>query len=162
MCQLKFIHELGQESSWIDNFYANLRRKLIQIYIKANFIKHKLWFRLVPIDKRSFLQDSERPQIYPGDIVRVRSKGKIKSLLDHHGIYKGCPFIDEMYNHCGKEYKVLTKVNYFHDESKQKLCKCKDIFILEGIFCSGRRWLYLESCDLKCFFFWHKDLLQKI
>jgi len=134
MCQLKQINELSQEYSWFENFYANLRRKLIRIYIKSYFLKNKVWARFKLIDKRPFLQNFEQAKIYPGDIVRVRSKKEIKSLLDIHGRYKNLPFMDDMYNYCGKEYKVLTMVNYFYDETKQKLCKCKDIFILEGSF----------------------------
>jgi hypothetical protein len=161
MCQLKYVHELVHESSWLDDSYASLRRKLAQIYIKATFLKKKVLLTLSPTKERPFLQNFEQSQIYPGDTVRVLSKEKIKNLLDHRGAYKGCDFMEEMYNCCGKEYKVLTKVAYFYDESKQKLCKCKDIFFLEGASCSGRMRLYLEPCDLKCFFFWHKDLLEK-
>jgi len=162
MCQLKYIHELGQESSWLDNFYANLRKRYFQIYNKANFLKNKLRHRSAPIENKTFSQNPQQPQIYPGETVRVRSEEEIDNLLNHQVIYKGCPFMPEMYDCCGKEYKVLTKVNYFYDESKQKLCKCKDIFILDGPSCTGRRSLYLDSCDLKCSYFWHKDLLEKI
>jgi len=161
MCQLEYINELGQECSWLENTYANLRKKLIKIYIRVRFLKRSTQARFFTINKRRVLQNLEPPQIYPGNIVKVRLKNEIKSLLDIHGKYKGLPFMDEMYNYCGKEYKVLATVDYFYDESKQKLCKCKDTVILEGAFCSGKRWLYLKSCDLKCFFFWHKDLLKK-
>lgn len=161
MCQLKYIHELVQEASWLDNSYASLRRKLGQTYIKAAFLKNKVWLKLSPTNERPFLQNFEQSQICPGDTVRVRSKEQIKNLLDHRGAYKGCEFMQEMYDYCGKEYKVLAKVSYFYDESKEKLCKCNDFFFLDGSYCSGRLRLYLESCDLKCFFFWHKDLLEK-
>jgi hypothetical protein len=162
MCQLKYMSELGQKSSLLESLYAKLRRKLIQIYSKALFLKKRTLSRLAPINRDGFLLDLEQPQIYPGDIVRVRLKKEINSLLDSHGKYKSCPFMEEMYSFCEKEYKVLTKVNYFFDESKQKLLKCQDLFILDGPYCSGKRWLYSESCDLRCFFFWHRDLLTRV
>ena len=98
----------------------------------------------------------------PGDTVKVLSREKIIRLLDYRGIYKGCPFIEEMYDHCNKEYKVLKEANYFYDEIKQKLCKCKDIVVLEGTICSGKQKLYKETCDLRCYFFWHKDWIEKV
>ncbi|MFX0202221.1 MAG: hypothetical protein ACFFCW_39420 [Candidatus Hodarchaeota archaeon] len=161
MCQLKYLQELAQESAWLDDFYTSLRRKLIWIYVKTKSLGKILSSGFIATDKKQLLHKSQQPQIYPNDTVRVRSKEKITDLLDHGGIYKGCTFIDEMYDYCGKEYRVLAKVDNFYDESKQKLCRCKDVFILDGLHCSGRRWLYLNSCDLRCFFFWHKDLLEK-
>ena len=162
MCQLVYMGELGQKSSWLGNTYGNLRRKLIRSYMRALFFITKIVTRRVPETKDSFLQNLDPPQIYPGDVVRVRSKDEIKSLLDSSGKYKSCPFMDEMFNYCEKEYKVLAGVDYFFDESKQKLVKLRDIFVLEGTHCSGKRWLYLRSCDLRCLFFWHKDLFTKV
>ena len=48
------------------------------------------------------------------------------------------------------------------DEAKQKMCKCKDIVLLEDVLCSGRQKLYFEDCDRCCFYFWHKDWLVSL
>lgn len=97
----------------------------------------------------------DREAIKSGDLVTVRSKKEIRGILDCHEKYDGCLFIDEMYEHCDKTYKVLKNVDYFFDEAKQKFCGCKDLVILDGVVCSGRQRLYKETCDRSCFFFWH-------
>ena len=104
----------------------------------------------------------EKPNIVAGDTVRVLSQKQIRSMLDYRGIYKGCPFLGEQFAYCGNSYKVFKEVRYFYDERKNKLCKCNDMVLLEGTFCSGKQKLYSESCDLNCYFFWHKDWLEKI
>ena len=67
-----------------------------------------------------------------------------------------------MFTHCGKEYNVLKEANYFYDEVKQKLFKCKEIVILDDTICSGKQKVYKEKCDLRCYFFKHKDWLEKV
>ncbi len=69
--------------------------------------------------------------------------------------------MDEMYPLCGKSFKVIDQVSYFYDELKDKVCKCKDIFFLEGAVCSGKNKFFKDPCDLMCYYFWHKDWLRK-
>ena len=96
------------------------------------------------------------------DMVKVRSREEINVILDEWRKHKGCSFMDQMYDHCEKKYRVLKEINYFFDEVKQKMVKCRDIVILDGVTCSGKRTLYKEWCDRNCFLFWHKDWLDKI
>ena len=67
------------------------------IGIKTLFLKNKLLVKLTPGKKRLFQQDLEQSQVYPGDSVRVRSREIIMNLLDNRGAYKGCDFMEEMY-----------------------------------------------------------------
>lgn len=162
MCQLKCIHEIGEKESRLDLFLELLRMKLRKHKRLVYYLKNKLSKRQISKDKIVFKPELEKVTIRRGDIVKVRSKEEIWSLLDEQEKYKGCPFMENMFDLCEKEYKVLKEVSYFYDENKQKLCKCKDLFILKGAHCSGRKRLYLELCDLNCFFFWHRDWLVKI
>jgi hypothetical protein len=100
--------------------------------------------------------------IRPGDWVEVRCRDEIRKSLDREGKTRGCVFTREMYAHCGSQYKVLKSVTSFFDESKQKLCYCRNVVILEGSVCSGRQRLYTAKCDRNCFFFWQTDWLKKI
>ena len=101
------------------------------------------------------------PDIRPGDVVRVRSKNEIRKLLDTEGKTRGCSFTHEMYQYCGRKFRVLKAVESFFDESRQKMCRCRDTVILEGALCSGRQRLYFMKCDRNCFFFWKTDWLKK-
>jgi len=114
-------------------------------------------FSVAPLDN-----NIRRNEIKAGDLVRVCSKKDINNSLDNWRRYKGCSFMDEMYQYCGRTFKVLKVVRNFYDEVNQRLVKCRDVLILEGVICSGRRTLYREKCDRNCFLFWHTVWLDKI
>ena len=92
---------------------------------------------------------------------RIRQQN-IQKLLNNKRMYKGCPFMHEMYGFCGRQLEVLRRVDYFYEEVSHKLCKGKDLVILKGGHCNGKKRLYFGNCDLNCYFFWHKDFLVKI
>jgi hypothetical protein len=160
-CQLTNIDEIKRKNSRIDNLLQTRVKILRPGKRKAIFLRNKLLHILSPKRKKENTVNLDESIISPGEKVKVRSKKEIRSMLDVHEKYKGCLFIDEMYEHCDKTYKVLKAANYFFDEAKQKMCKAKDTVILEGVVCSGRQRLYSVSCDRNCFFFWHTDWLRK-
>jgi hypothetical protein len=161
-CQLTRIQDIAERNNCLDDlvqFRVRLlrtsKRKLV-FYIKSVLSALKLRKR----SSGGTLYESQ--DIQEGDIVRVRPKENIKRELDDAGKYKGCWFIDEQYEYCGKEFKIAKKVNCFFDEAKQKIVKCSNMFFLEGVLCSGRQRLYSVSCDRNCFFFWHTAWLEKV
>ncbi|MBN2099417.1 MAG: hypothetical protein JW753_07460 [Dehalococcoidia bacterium] len=77
-------------------------------------------------------------------------------MLNGSGRTRGCFFMPGMYKHCGKEYRVFKKVDHFFDETRRGMCKCNNLFLLEGAHCSK------PACDRDCFFFWHVSWLEKI
>jgi hypothetical protein len=101
-------------------------------------------------------------ELIAGDIVCVRSMDEIKSILNEKDASDGCVFTPEMYRHCGQQFKVHKRVNYFYDEVKAKICKCKNLYLLEGAFCSGERRAFPDNCDRNCFLFWHSSWLVKV
>jgi len=162
MCQLISISGLGKRNFWINNF-LQMRVKILR-KLKRNtiFFKNKFFRILNPESHAPNLVDSGQANIRPGEWVKVRSKNDIRRTLDDREKYKGCRFEYEMYEHCGKTYKVLKVIDYFFDEARQKMCKCQDTVILDGVVCSGRQRLYKVSCDRNCFFFWRVVWLEKI
>ncbi len=102
-----------------------------------------------------------RDSIQSGDIVRVRSRREIQSTLNKQRKTKGCTFQTGMYQNCGKEYRVFKKVESFFDETKQKMCKCNSVFLLEGSYCDGKT-AYLHPCGRNCFYFWQSAWLEKV
>ena len=103
----------------------------------------------------------DAPDLLAGDVVRVRSKDQIAKTLDNYNKLEGCLFLDEMWQHCGKKYRVFKKVGLFYDEAERKMMKSRNMVLLEGVFCSGRIPLYKEKCDRSCFLFWKEDWLEK-
>lgn len=161
-CQLTLINELKRRNSWINNLLQIRVKILRRAKRRAIFLTNKILNTLIRTTKAETTMNLDNAPIDQGNMVRVRSKKEIRSMLDDYEKYKGCLFIDEMYEYCDGTYTVVKEINYFFDEAKQKLCKCKDTVILEGVTCSGRQRLYPCSCDRNCFFFWHKEWLKKI
>ena len=97
-----------------------------------------------------------------GDIVRIRSKEEILRTLDKNNRLKGCLFMDEMWQYCETEHKILKKVNNFYDEANYRMCKTRNTVLLDGIHCSGHFERYNQSCDRYCLLFWKEEWLEKI
>ena len=159
MCQHLYLSELGCESK-----YNNILNYFIIHYVfKFTKIKRSI---LKKIHAKRFANRLEatcisKDQIKAGDIVRVLSKEEIDSTLNYDGRYKKCQFMDEMYKYCGGEFKVLKTVNYFYEKGIEKVCKCKDVFLLEGLTCRGKKGLPIEVCNFNCYFFWHDAWVAK-
>jgi hypothetical protein len=156
MCQFKLIFESPGKEWWLYNHMAELKRK----FVKAINSLRPINSAEKRVEIFPSLPDTDATVINLGDYVKVRSKQELLALMEEK-TYK-CRIMPEMYESCGKRYKVLKKVENFYDEVKQKMCKCKDIFLLEGSTCSGKLGSFPQPCDLKCFYFWHKDWLEKI
>ena len=96
------------------------------------FFKNMLTHSIRPKSKPLALENLQQTELNARDTVKVRPRVEIQGILDDWGGTKGCIFTPEMYERCDNTYKVLKKVDYFYDEVKEKMCKCKDIFILKG------------------------------
>ncbi len=153
-CQLQLIDQIGNENTW-------LNEKLQYSVRKYRYYRRKVLSRLKPNSHALTSSTAAVGEIRPGDLVRVRPVAEIKSSLDKARKTRGCTFQDRMYEYCGKEFRVAEKVDHFFDESKQKFCKCKNIFLLEGAYCNGQT-AYLRPCDRNCYYFWQAGWLEKV
>jgi len=96
-----------------------------------------------------------------GDLVRVRSKEQIMQTLDENKKLEGCVFMEEMWQYCGSEYKVIKKVDHFFDEAKFRMRRTRNIVLLEGLHCSGNLPIFTHKCDRHCFYFWKEAWLER-
>jgi hypothetical protein len=103
---------------------------------------------------------TNRDQLEPGDVVRVKTKEEIKATLDLWNRCKGCDIMEEMYVYCGTTQRVFKKVERFVDERDYRFKKCKGIVFLEGVFCEGT--VDYGRCDRNCHFFWREEWLERI
>ncbi len=156
MCQLELIDEIGQENSWL---YSKWR----SFIMRCSDYKWRLRTVItLPIRDSRYSKSIGKTsqlnhdQIQPGDMVRIRSEDEIQKTLDRSGRTHGCLFAVGMNDHCGKEYRVFKRVDHFFDEIERRMCKCNNLFVLEGTQCSR------TTCDRSCPYFWHVSWLQKI
>jgi hypothetical protein len=153
-CQLQFIDGIGEKNSWFNDKLQYWMRKYR--YIKKR-IRVKLRSGKASYPNSQLIQD----EFKPGDLVRVRSKAEIKHSLDKYGKIRGCSFLNNQYGFCDKKFKVFKKVDYFFDETRQKMLKTGSLYFLEGCYCDGKS-AYLKPCDRNCFHYWHSRWLEKV
>ena len=96
-----------------------------------------------------------------GDVVRIRSKEQIQETLDENHKLKGCLFMEEMWQYCGTKHRILKKVDSFYDEANRRMCKARNIVLLDGVYCSGQFQRYKKRCDRCCLLFWKEEWLEK-
>ena len=161
-CQLTDMCKLQQPNSRLNDLFQIRITLIWSARKKGIYLKNKTFRSIMGRTGQGNPETISQTEIMPGDTVKVREKSEIKNILNDWGGTKGCIFTPEMYERCGKTYKVYKKIDHFYDEVKERMCKCKDIYLLEGALCSGKRRMFSENCDRCCFQFWHKDWLEKI
>ena len=161
-CQLKELNGIGIKNSKLRDLFQERIRIGWGAKKELQLVKNKLRKTIAGSNRKLLREPRDLIELVEGDIICVRSKGEIRSILDEKNASGGCVFTPEMYKYCGQRFKVHKRVDYFYDEVKAKMCKCKNLYLLEGAFCSGERRVFPNNCDRYCFLFWHKDWLKKV
>lgn len=103
-----------------------------------------------------------------GDLVTVRTACQIRKTLDPNGTLDGLPFMPEMLDFCGKQFRVLNVVVQatidgafadIHGESFVREFRNNDVVILQGVRCSGAEH---DGCQRGCAIFWKAAWLEKV
>ena len=95
-----------------------------------------------------------------GDWVEVRSKDEIVKTLDKNGQFDLLPFMPEMFQYCGKRFRVYKRAHKTCDTVYEyKGRKMKDAVHLEGLRCDGQSH---GGCEASCLIFWKTAWLRKI
>ena len=67
----------------------------------------------------------ETLNLQPGELVRVKSKEEIVKTLDTHNANRGMSFDGEMVPYCGREARVLRRVEQIIDEKSGRMLHLK-------------------------------------
>lgn len=99
-----------------------------------------------------------------GEKVKVKPADEIKKLLDQNNKFQGLAFTPVMWQYCGHTYTVKKRMNRVFDERRWKICKVKNIVLLEGVYCDGNGGLEKEwdGCDRLCFIWWKEGWLERV
>jgi hypothetical protein len=98
--------------------------------------------------------------LQPGELVRVKSKEQITATLDTRSLNRGLSFDPEMLKYCGRQARVLRRVERIIDEQTGKMARFKgDCIILEGVICSGD---YNRYCPRSIYPFWREIWLERV
>jgi hypothetical protein len=67
-----------------------------------------------------------------------------------------------MARYCGQELTIVKCVRRFYDESKKRMVRCRNIVLLEGVYCDGSAGAKAFGCDRMCFVFWRTEWLERV
>jgi hypothetical protein len=106
---------------------------------------------------------SEALDLQPGELVQVRSKEEIVRTLNAKGRTRGLWFDVEMLPHCGKTYRVRTRVQRIVDErTGAMMILPRDCIILEDVYCSGFLSRDRMFCPRSIFPYWREVWLKRV
>ena len=95
-----------------------------------------------------------------GDWVEVRTKEEILQTLDSKGQLDGLPFMPEMFQFCGRRFKVYKRAHKTCDTVNDYKGRKMDRAVhLEGIRCDGKAH---GGCDAACLIYWKEVWLKEV
>jgi hypothetical protein len=98
--------------------------------------------------------------LQPGELVRVKSKEEIVKTLDAHNANRGMSFDGEMVRFCGREARVLRRVEQIIDEKSGRMIRFKTpCIMLEDVTCTGA---YHRQCPRGIYPYWREIWLERI
>jgi hypothetical protein len=106
---------------------------------------------------------TERLNLQPGELVRVRPRDEIMRTLDAKRRNRGLYFDVEMEPYCGKTYRVQSRVQRVIDERTGRMISiASDCLILEGVACGGCRSVRRLFCPRGLYPFWREIWLRRV
>lgn len=111
--------------------------------------------------------DAAQPKILRGSVVEVKSAKEILATLDDQGTTGNLPFMPEMLEMVGQQFRVFRRVEHFSfdgdetcgDESSVRAFAENDVVVLENCRCSG---LAHGGCKRGCSIFWREAWLKPV
>jgi hypothetical protein len=98
--------------------------------------------------------------LQPGELVRVKSKEEIVATLDTRNRNRGMSFDAEQLKYCGREARVLRRVNRIIDEPTGKMMELKNpCIILEDVICTSD---YHRLCPRGIYPYWREIWLERV
>lgn len=95
-----------------------------------------------------------------GDLVEVRAAEDILQTLDEDGKLEGMPFMPEMLQYCGQQFRVYKRADKTCDTiEKTGGRRLKNTVHLDKLRCSGSAH---GNCQALCFLFWKEAWLNPV
>ena len=164
MCQIENITKMGFDDPALKlkKFLGTALKMLgITLFIRETR-RYKTMKMFSKLGDSKIMSFTPTRNLKPGDLVRVRSKEQILQTLDKDNRLEGCYFMDEMWQYCGSQHRVLKRVEHFFDERGAKFYRARNTVLLQDMFCSGKLGNFMPRCDRNCYIFWREDWLEKI
>lgn len=100
--------------------------------------------------------DIQKTKFFPGDLVVVRPVDEILATLDGKGTLGKLPFMPEMREFCGRQFRVSRRAfKTCVDDAEMR--RLDDTVFLEEVRCDGAAH---GGCDKACLIFWKEAWLR--
>lgn len=104
--------------------------------------------------------DSHVLDLQAGDFAEVRSREEILATLDRNARLDALPFMPEMFQYCGKRYRVFKRADKTCDTiSGTGTRRLFETVHLEGLRCDGQAH---GGCQALCLLFWKEAWLRRV
>jgi glycosyltransferase involved in cell wall biosynthesis len=98
--------------------------------------------------------------LQPGELVRVKSLEEIVATLDVNNANRGMSFDGEMVRYCGREFRVLRRVEQIIDEATGTMLRFKNAcIVLEDVTCLAG---YHRQCPRGIYPYWREIWLERV
>jgi len=95
-----------------------------------------------------------------GELVEVRTEQEILGTLDEHGKLDGMPFMPEMLQFCGKQFRVFRRADKTCDTVRSYTSlRLTNTVHLDGLRCDGGQH---GGCQAGCLLFWKEAWLRPV
>jgi hypothetical protein len=96
----------------------------------------------------------------PGELVEVRSEEEILRTLDSNGMYEALPFMPEMREFCGRQFRVYKRADKACDTIEWKtLRRMENAVHLDELRCNGAAH---GGCQAGCLIYWKEAWLKRV
>jgi hypothetical protein len=151
------------------SFLTMLRSVIIGFFNEYQDLSRKFlprWFRIHGGARYPFIDGvlqktpTESLDLQPGELVRIKSKEEIVKTLDTNERNRGMSFDREMLKFCGRQARVLGRVEQIIDERSGKMLHLKNpCIVLEGVVCPGD---YHRLCPRGTYPYWREIWLERV
>jgi hypothetical protein len=114
--------------------------------------------RRIPSVAAQDVWEDEVQDFQPGEWVEVKSREEILPTLDQNAKHRGLRFVPEMYDFCGRRFRVFKRVEKICIENTPDMRRISNTVLLEGGICQGGG----IGCDRACFHFWREVWLRRV
>jgi hypothetical protein len=95
-----------------------------------------------------------------GDLVEVRSKAEILASLDKNGRLENLPFMPQMFQYCGRQFRVFKRAHKTCDTVRKPAgLRMANAVHLEDVRCDGEAY---GGCQAGCLIFWKEAWLKRV
>jgi hypothetical protein len=98
-------------------------------------------------------------RIQRGQLIQVRSHSEILATLDSDGKTDGLPFMPEMAEFCGRQFRVFRRAEKVYLDYYYYVARMRRAVFLEGVRCDGRAH---AGCQMACLIFWNEAWLRPV